>query len=202
MWTYNHTAYPDELYHYGVLGMKWGVRKRQESSGPRTNWGRNRAYAKEQDALNKQMWKDTKQRVRSGKLNKKSAKYHREKMRYKNYKRTQGIYKNFYGMSKAARGKQMQKLGMSAKHPGSSKSVKETIRADQAAWGKQVAKGFVKEFAARRVGQIASKALVSAGTAYVAYRMQQMMRDNNGVPRLENNPTINLKPWQYKVSKK
>lgn len=198
MWTYNYDVYPDELYHFGVKGMKWGVRKRRESSWPRTNWGRNRAYAKEQDALNKQMWKDTKQRVRSGKLNKKSAEYHREKMRYKNYKRIQGTYKNSYGMSKAARGKQMQKLGMSAKHPGSNKSVKETVRANSVAMGKQVAKGF----AAQEVGRIESKALISAGTAYVAYRMQQMMRDNNGVPRLENNPTINLKPWQYKVSNK
>lgn len=43
MWNYTYT---DELYHHGVKGMKWGVRRYQNKDGSLTNAGKKR-YLKE-----------------------------------------------------------------------------------------------------------------------------------------------------------
>lgn len=40
MWAYTYT---DELYHFGILGMKWGIRRYQNKDGSLTSAGRRRA---------------------------------------------------------------------------------------------------------------------------------------------------------------
>ena len=42
MWEYNYVPDSYELYHHGIKGMKWGVRRYQNEDGTLTNAGKKR----------------------------------------------------------------------------------------------------------------------------------------------------------------
>ena len=49
-----YTYESDELYHYGVLGMKWGVRKKRESADPNSVRGVANTYKSSKKVFNKE----------------------------------------------------------------------------------------------------------------------------------------------------
>lgn len=62
MWTYNYSQSSDELYHHGVKGMKWGVRRYRNKDGSLTSAGKKR-----------QAMLDAKLNKETAKLNKRNA---------------------------------------------------------------------------------------------------------------------------------
>lgn len=81
MWAYNYTISSDELYHHGIKGMKWGIRRYQNADGSLTDAGKRRARRKESRAINKQRKQDLKYRntLSDAELNAKINRLEREK---------------------------------------------------------------------------------------------------------------------------
>lgn len=48
MWQYNYTPEPDELFHHGIKGQKWGKRRFQNNDGSLTPAGKARYASKEE----------------------------------------------------------------------------------------------------------------------------------------------------------
>ena len=70
----NYIYYPDELYHHGIKGMRWGVRRTPEELG-------RMGVTKTANKLRRRENKINRMRKRSAKLNLKSAKYNDKALR-------------------------------------------------------------------------------------------------------------------------
>lgn len=171
--------YPDYLIHYGVPGMKWGRRKSMS----------NRSYAKSQDRLSKQNWKDVKNKAKSGEINKKSSEYknaRKTRMQYQAYKTSSG----FSGRFKGSRGKDMRLRNITADNPkGDNDVFDKTMRTVR--YGESAINIYQGVKMAKLVGGVA----VAIGSAYVANKYGNM----NTSKLLTSGDMINLKPHQYKV---
>lgn len=74
MWSYNYAAQSDELYHYGVPGMKWGQRKARFYS---SQVKKSRESAKEWKEIGDYKSKKLRSKGKINKANRVAAKYDR-----------------------------------------------------------------------------------------------------------------------------
>ena len=172
MWEYN---YPNELYHYGVKGMKWGVRKYQKNAGAYTRKGLAR-YQTAQDNYDRvrASVKKTKAAYKSGSATKEQ--YNAARSQLKGSKRELNkSYKNLKYDKKADQGRELYSKG---------KRIRENLKYNAVAqgWiavGSQMARIVLHNSENRKVARLASSAIAIGGTAVNAIIAGKTLSDNS-----------------------
>ena len=175
------TLYQPYLMHYGVLGMKWGVRKKKDRPLG------NRAYAKQQDKLSKQNWKATKAKVKSGELSKTSSAYKRARSIRRRYQIQSAIQK--MSMTPGERGKYMRRIGMNATR-GRKRRVSDKYIRNASKQAKAMSR--LKRASAVYVASVIGSEAVYAGISYLHNR-----RSPGSSQRLLDTNFFELDPKKY-----
>ena len=98
---YNQYYYPDELYHYGVKGMKWGIRRNTKQTGYKSTSVRSAVARRSNEKVDKGFkdWKDNNQkRDRAIEFGKKA---NASRIAYENDKSNKQLKKQYKADNKA-----------------------------------------------------------------------------------------------------
>lgn len=174
MWTYNQTQQSDELYHYGIPGMKWGHRKNPQVASARTayksakkdfrkstkNYRRSAGLGIGINAVSKERKARPKMRNAEMKMIDKKAKYNASKA--KNESKAKKAEFNTYR-------KEMQKSGIvgsvsDERSRGRSESMYNHIKRQK---GKEYADAVQKKVQNTSIRRFATSSAIAVGSAAV-----------------------------------
>ena len=140
MWEYDYTLSPDELYHYGVLGMKWGVRRSKNYKSTSIKSARARRQNEKVDKGFDDWKKNAQKKANAIDLGKKA---NVDKMAYENNKNNKDLKRAYKDSNKAykkalndntsyRKGQVRKEVGsdLSRKYLSEAKKVQKQLKAD------------------------------------------------------------------------